>query len=43
MYISKWIFRREPMLRDRLQDKIEQEYQRRDGFLGLFCVLQKSG
>lgn len=43
MYISKWIFRREPMLRDWLQDRIEQEYQRRDGFLGLFCVLQKLG
>jgi len=42
MYISKWIFRREPIMEEYFAEKEHAEYMSDDGFANLFVKFRKS-
>lgn len=42
LYLSKWIFRRGPFCEKWLGEQLDREYRDEDGFMSLFCVLQKN-
>ena len=41
LYISKWIFRRQPCLVKMTASTLDEEYLVPKGFMGIFCVLKK--
>lgn len=42
LYLSKWIFRRGPFCERWFGEQVDREYREDDGFMSLFCVLQKT-